>query len=246
MKDEKTSDDDYFILTLMAIAEEMKSLGITKHNNVIIAAGLPFARFSMEKDAFVKYLKRGYVEFEYSGKSYECNITDVRVFSQCYAAVVNRLSNINGEALAVDIGSKTIDVVYISNHKPKETMCFSIPKALINCTNVIQAEIYRQFNLDIPEKTIQKIMMSGKVAGVSDEIIRVVNEELDKFASEIEGKIKEKGFNPMITPIIYLGGGARIMRAYGKWNSENISYLEDVRVNASGYEFIVSQMLSRK
>ena len=44
MKDEKTEDDDYFILTLVAIAEELKRNGLHHHNNVVIAAGTPFGR----------------------------------------------------------------------------------------------------------------------------------------------------------------------------------------------------------
>ncbi|HIU66523.1 MAG TPA: hypothetical protein IAC64_03410, partial [Candidatus Caccomorpha excrementavium] len=49
MKDEKTEDDDYFILTLVAIAEELKINGLHHHNNVVIAAGTPFGRIGKEK-----------------------------------------------------------------------------------------------------------------------------------------------------------------------------------------------------
>jgi len=35
--------------------------------------------------------------------------------------------------------------------------------------------------------------------------------------------------------MVYVGGGATIMKNYGK-QSNNISYIEDVRSNAKGYE----------
>lgn len=89
MKDEKTEDDDYFILTLVAIAEELKRNDLHHHNNVVIAAGTPFERIGKEKDVFAKYLNRGFQEFQYCGKKYSCRIADVKIFPQCYAAVAN-------------------------------------------------------------------------------------------------------------------------------------------------------------
>lgn len=47
MKEDKVSDEDYFILTLAAIAKECQYYGITEAC-VVIAAGLPFSRFGQE------------------------------------------------------------------------------------------------------------------------------------------------------------------------------------------------------
>ena len=49
----------------------------------------------------------------------------------------------------------------------------------------------------------------------------------------------------MITPIIYCGGGAVVMRLYGKTAGEHICYMEDVKANAIGYEFIAAAMYKR-
>ena len=55
--DNKTSNDDYYILTLAAIAKELKHMG-RKEAKILIAAGLPATRYGAEKKAFAEYLGR--------------------------------------------------------------------------------------------------------------------------------------------------------------------------------------------
>jgi len=242
MKDTKTSDDDYFILTLAAIAKEMEREGITHANKIVIAAGLPFGRYGAEKKEFTKYLKRGYVLFRYNNISYSGKIEDVKLFPQCYAAVVNRLANMSSEQLIVDIGSKTIDVVHTKNHKPVETECFSIPEALIAATRQVENAIYNQMNKHISEEQIQKVMMTGS-CDLPDKYIATCKQQLEMFARKVEGQLKENGYDPEITPIVYCGGGACVMREFGSVKGSHICYMEDVRANAIGYEFITGKMI---
>ena len=241
MKNEKTEDDDYFILTLAAIAYEMEKYQL-KHADVVIAAGLPFGRFGAEKEDFKNYLKRGFVMFDFNGKHYSCKITDVMLFPQCYAAVASRLGNMEPEQLIVDIGSKTIDVVHTKNHRPVETECFSIPEALIACTRQVENAVYNQLNRHIPEEQIQKVMMTG-TCGYTEKYLNVMRNQIQIFAEQVEGKLKENGFDPDITPIIYCGGGAAVMKLYGKTKGSHIGYIEDVRANAKGYEYITEKMI---
>lgn len=69
LKDTKVEDEDYFLLTLAAIAKEMDYYQLSDAD-VSIAAGLPFTRFGQEKVAFKEYLNQGSVDFQYNGKEY--------------------------------------------------------------------------------------------------------------------------------------------------------------------------------
>ena len=153
--------------------------------------------------------------------------------------------NMETDQLVVDIGSKTIDVVHVRNHRPVETECFSHPQALIDCTRKIQNVIYNQFNVQLPEDKIHAVMNNGQCRGLSEEIVSAIQEQFALFAEQMEGKLKENGCNPAITPIIYCGGGAVVMRLYGKTAGEHICYMEDVKANAIGYEFIAAAMYRR-
>ena len=54
----KTANDNYYLLTLAAIAKEIETRGAPRECSVTIAAGLPLTSYGREKPAFRKYLLR--------------------------------------------------------------------------------------------------------------------------------------------------------------------------------------------
>ena len=57
---DKTENDNYYLLTLAAIAKEIRQRGAKAECSVCIAAGLPLASFGREKKAFRDYLLYSY------------------------------------------------------------------------------------------------------------------------------------------------------------------------------------------
>ena len=91
VKDTKVEDDSFYLLTLAAVAKELKRRGLAEAK-VFLAVGLPLTRFGAEKNDFIKYLtKNKRVSFKYENESYQIEIDDVAVFPQCYAAVVDKI-----------------------------------------------------------------------------------------------------------------------------------------------------------
>ena len=244
IKDTKVEDEDYFLLTLAGIAKEMDYYDL-ETAEVIIAAGLPFTRFGQEKVEFTNYLKRQrWTSFKYCGKEYEIRILDVFLYPQCYAAVADRLARLAPEQLIVDIGSKTVDIIHTSKFVPVEKECATIPEALIQCMANISNVVYRKTNYKVTESQIQQVMMTGD-GDYMESLVVIVQEELRQFAKGIEAKLKEIGFDPHITPIVYVGGGASVMRIFGSIHNKNICYLEDVKANAIGYEYFAAKKLEK-
>lgn len=213
LKDTKVEDGDYFLLTLAAIAREMDYHGLSD-TEVCIAAGLPFTRFGQEKAEFKEYLNPGDREFQYNGKEYHIKCSDVFLYPQCYAAVADRLGKLPVELLIVDIGSKTVDIIHTRKHIPVESDCITIPSALIQCMANINNVVYRKTNRTLTEEQIQQVMMYGN-APYSDKMVQIVREELAVFAKRIEAALKEHGFDPEMTPVVYVGGGAGVMKRFG-------------------------------
>lgn len=150
IKDTKVEDEDYFLLTLAAIAKEMDYYNLT-NTDVIIAAGLPFTRFGQEKDEFKEYLNPHHMNYQYNGKDYEINCKGVLLYPQCYAAVADRLGKLPAELLIVDIGSKTVDIIHTRKHIPVESDSITIPSALIQCMAGINNTVYRKTNRRLTE-----------------------------------------------------------------------------------------------
>lgn len=76
----KTSNDNYYLLTLAAIAEEIKHRKAERKTEVILAVGLPLSSFGREKQGFREYLlrKEQPVRFLYESELYEITIKDVK------------------------------------------------------------------------------------------------------------------------------------------------------------------------
>ena len=69
----------------------------------------------------------------------------------------------------------------------------------------------------------------------------VIRDGLRNFAKGIETKLSEFGFELEMMPVVYAGGGALVMKRYGTARENHLHYLEDIRANARGYEYLARQ-----
>ena len=76
---EKTQDEDYYVLTLAAIARELDGKGMDQAK-VHIAAGLPLTWVATQKEDFQKYLlKNESVDFIFRNKEYHVEFAGASV-----------------------------------------------------------------------------------------------------------------------------------------------------------------------
>ena len=242
VKDTKVEDDSFYLLTLAAVAKELKRRGLAEAK-VFLAVGLPLTRFGAEKNDFIKYLtKNKRVSFKYENESYHIEIGDVAVFPQCYAAVVDKIPAMAKKTLIVDIGSWTIDIMPVINKSPDESKCVTIPKGLITCMRSINEQCVRQLNGEVDESEIQNIMRYGR-SDIDDEYFAIIKAEIEDFVDKVYNSIREFGYNLKTTPIVFVGGGAVVMKNFGSHDAKNISYNLDVKANARGYEQLATMGL---
>ena len=73
---DKTANDNYYLLTLAAIAKEIRQRGLPPECSVRIAAGLPLTSFGRDKPRFRDYLLRSKqpVNFRFEGVEYSITI----------------------------------------------------------------------------------------------------------------------------------------------------------------------------
>ena len=118
----KMENDNYYLLTLAAIAREIKQRGGKTECSVNIAAGLPLAGFGREKKSFREYLLRSPqpVGYRFEGIPYKVTIEDVKLFPQGYSAIALHLELIQNEpsVLLMDIGGWTVDLMSGTRHDP--------------------------------------------------------------------------------------------------------------------------------
>jgi plasmid segregation protein ParM len=245
VQEDKVSNENYYLLTLPAIGLEMKSRGVNQAH-VVLAVGLPIGRFGAEKKAFINYLlKNRMVNFRYEKKKYTVYIERVLVYPQCYGAIVGKLPEMNGQEFVVDIGSWTVDTLKVIDRSPDESSSGSDQNGIITCMRKIEEQCMKQKNTMIDEYAIREVMIRGDT-NLDREYIDIIKDELVRYTKSVFRIIAEHGINVKTTPITFVGGGAALMKRYGGIEQRNISYVEDVKANAIGYETLAELYLSTR
>ena len=235
VRDLKIENENFYILTLAAVAKELNRRGM-KNATILLSVGLPLTRFGAEKQDFIKYLsKNREVVFRFDKEAYRINLARVSVFPQCYAAVADRMKTLPKRVVVVDIGSWTVDIMPIENCVPNEAECITIKQGLIKCMRKINEESVRLYGQELEEGDMQEVMRTGK-GRLPEKYLAIIEECLKDYADRVYNILIEHGYNLDISNIVFVGGGATVMKLFGTHCGANIQYIEDVKANAKGYE----------
>lgn len=235
VKDNKFESDDFYLLTLAAIGKELIMRG-RRNSEIFLAVGLPLTRFGEEKKAFIEYLtKNRDVKFIFEEKEFNIRISRVCVYPQCYAAIADMIPTFPRKVVVVDIGSWTLDILPVIDKKPDDTAGSTLPQGLITCMRDINKKISTAMHYELDEMDISNYMM-GKQVSLEDKVIQIMDEEIRAYAEMVLHSLTEMKINIKTTPIIFVGGGAILMKNFGSKAYSNISYKTDVKANAKGYE----------
>lgn len=143
VNEDKTSDEDFFLLTLVAIAKELKTRELPNAVSVIIGVGIPFKRFGKEQAKLVAYLKRKESHFiEFENEEHEITTAEVYCYPQCFAGIADRIGNMHGRHVVADIGSWTKDIISIEDKKVIADKCVTIPNSIITLFRDINYKKY--------------------------------------------------------------------------------------------------------
>lgn len=72
--------------------------------------------------------------------------------------------------------------------------------------------------------------------------MRIAQKELIKYTDKIKTSFAEYGYNIDLTPVVYVGGGASIIKNFGTYVEENTEFITDLCANAKGYEIIYNNL----
>lgn len=248
LQKDKTADDNYYLLTLAAIAREIAYRNAPAKASVILAAGLPLTSFGREKNAFRNYLLRDGkpVCFSYEGISYEICVQDVKLFPQGYAAILQHSDLLNEPSVILaDIGGWTVDVMRLDNRIPNAASCRSLELGMIRCLDEIAEQVRRNLSLSLTSVQIEAALR-GTPDSMDERVKAIVQREAGLYARKILSAIAETGLDCRAMPVVFLGGGAGLMKRYLPTNSVlRPIILDDDKLNAQAYERLAGQMEGR-
>ena len=242
----KNEDDDYYILTLVAIAKELALRGLNEAD-VVLAVGLPLNWMANQKQDFAEYLMRQReVVFRYCREKYHVRICDVKVYPQGYAGIVASIPDYKGTHMLADIGNGTMNTLVITNGRPLSDKMFTdklgVHQCVIRILNAVQAECGR-----LPDENLIEDFLRTGTADVSERILTVMKKEAEKYTTEIFEKLSEYEYDPELVKLHIIGGGGCLIQNFGNYNPKGVEIISDICATAKGYESLyLTQSRSRK
>ena len=245
---DKTNTDDFYLLTLAAVAKEIAFRKAERTAAVHLAVGLPiiasdYAMTSYERDRqkFQEYLLRDKapVQYRYEKQDYCITIQEVSLFPQdCGVILPGYGLRELRSAIIMDIGGRTVNLMRVKNLIPERDSCQCLTEqGTIRCFLDIQEQIQRIFGHSVTEAQIESVLRR-EYSGVPEQFLKVIRQQAVSFARNLFSSVRERGMEIDKLPVLLLGGGASLLRP---WIPADVRlfkpvFLPDTLLNAKSYE----------
>ena len=240
----KTDSEDFYILTLAALAEELKFRGLHEAN-VILAVGLPLAWMKSQGADFRHYLmKEQELHFEFRKERYYVHLCGVEIFPQGFAAVVN-LGAMQGMNMLADIGNGTMNVMQIVDNKPLEKSLVTDKFGVGICMKEIQKELSKENGEDISEMLIEPLLRNG-LQERTDSTAKKVEHIATRYTENIRRRLVDYGYKEGLVHLYVIGGGGCLIRNYSDLaEKKGVTFITDICANAKGYATLAEKKLRK-
>ena len=239
---QKQKDDDYYVLTLAAIAMELRDINMTEAN-VYIAAGLPLTWASGQKAEFAEYLtKNSEVTFTFQRVRYNIRIVGAKIYPQGYAAVAEFASRLKGVNMVADIGNGTMNTLTIINGVPQQGRMFTEKFGTHQCMLSVREEFSKRTQREINDAIIEEVLING-TANLSGDDLNIIKTTATEYLNGIFRRLREHGYDDKTVTLYVTGGGGCLIKNFGKFNSDRVFFIDDICAAAKGYEYMAELQL---
>lgn len=236
---DKTTDEEYYLLTLMAIARELGREKIYEAD-VHLVCGLPLKWVRSQREDFSSYLTRKKkLSFRYNGKDFRVKLTGCTVLPQGYPAVAQSVGKYQGTHMVADIGNGTMNIMYIVDKKPIEEKCWTEKLGTNECMIKVLNAVMEETGASIEPATVERVLRFG-TADIPEKYLSIIRKVAEEYAAEIFSTLKKYEYNPDLVRLHIVGGGAVIIKNFGKYDPERVEIIDDICANAKGYEYVVA------
>lgn len=224
---DKTVDETYLILTMFALAKEKDYIDIKEP--VDFAVDLPPLHYGALKDRFAQYIREGFdgeKSFTYHRENdtiITVKANSVQVFPQGFAAVVAYLPH-GGETpddilakhkdfLLIDIGGYTVDVIPFEDGFPVPERSATRETGILRMCGFIKDSVTAKCARQVSVRDIQRVARNEETM-LEPEIAALIKSKLDEWSRDIVLSSGEKVEDLSSMPVVFTGGGARLLKPY--------------------------------
>lgn len=232
---DKTQNDNYFLLTLVAIAKELEHRGVNSAE-IVLAVGLPLTRFGLDKQSFHEYLSsyfRTTREYEFEGNHYAVRVKNIVLYPQGYSAIMGKIHELRREPsiIVCDIGSWTVDAMRLDKGIPNAELNRSMELGMIRCVNDISEQLRRAIGVSVTDSQIEDVLIHGG-SNLPVTANRIVLEYGKLYGERIISTLLENGLDVEAVPVIFIGGGANLIQNFiPETRFCNAKFITDLHAN---------------
>lgn len=210
---DKTLTDDYFILTLFAMAKEIRLRGLDTTQDVILAVCLPPQHFGSMRNPFRDYfMNRQRIQFLYNGIEYNFQIDDAYVYPQAYAAAYLRYEELTslGSVFLIDIGGYTVDVLKLRYGKPDMQFCLTLNKGIILLNNELKAKYSAQYDMILDDYHIEDVLNGTSL--MDTKLASAITKDAEVYVDDVLRQLKEREIDLLVNGSLFMGGGSILFK----------------------------------
>lgn len=252
---DKTEDEDYFILTLVAIANEIKAAYPNADEydvKIALALGLPVEHLSI-KSSDGQRLREKYreffgnkgapIEFLHEGIKFKIRVVDVGVFAQTISAAISSPS-VYGTMMktvrsyVIDIGGGTTNVVSIINQVPQNPGITLENMGVLELFKMARRAVLEDTNRNIDDFMLDAMLRKEQIC--PPDIEAAINRAKNDFVKRLILELQARKIDLYMGFLCFVGGGSVLLYDCLQKNIESIGntqmvLIPDVRANAMGY-----------
>ena len=238
-------DEDYYVLTLAAIAREMSTQHLTSAK-VLLAVGLPLTWFVKQQGAYREYLLRNKtLSFSFRGVDYRIEISDVMVFPQGYAAIADRINEFQDVNICADIGNGTVNLFRVVDRRVDMLTMTTEACGVKDCAVAMRTALANQHHgAKVDDSVIERIIRSG-TARIDAAYLETMVTAAREYTESLFRRFREYGYDAKTMRLFVMGGGSCLIRNFGSYDREKVTLQEDIHANAKGYEQLAYNQLKR-
>ena len=169
------------------------------------------------------------------------------LYPQGYAAILTQPDLLREPSVILaDIGGWTVDLMRLDNRIPTASTCRSLELGVIRCTERIEEQVRRNLGLSLTAAQIESVLR-GDPSGIDDRAKEIIQSEADDYVQSLFSAITEAGLDIHAMPVIFMGGGASLLkrRLTGVSAPCQPFLLDDVSLNAKAFEQLSGQLSER-
>ena len=242
---DKTANDNYYLLTLAALAQEIRKRKGERTAKVVLAAGLPLTWVATQKEDFQKYLLQNEcVDFTFRNKEYHVEFAGADIYPQGFAAAFYRLQDFKGINMLVDIGNGTMNIMYINNSRSLEKKCFTEKYGTHQCVLAVRESLLKELGTVVDDLVIEQVIRTG-TADIGEKYLTVIRKAAGDYTKEIFHKLREREYNPELMRLYVVGGGGCMIQNFGEYDKSRVTIVRDICATAKGYEAMTVRKIQR-